>query len=437
MRYSVAFFALATMVAAPAFGGGFSVSEQSGKATAQGGAVTATVSDSSAMFYNLAGLTKVKGLHLTIGSTVALTRYTAEQDVAGDRVSFQSNNPAGIVPVLYAAYELDDEFTLGFSFYNAWGSAVYLPLNATNSAGETVQNPQADLARKTILKTPTASFGVGWDLGERIEGLAVGASIDVMMASIYSYRNLYFGDDLAKVELGAKALAIGPRFGFMYDSPDYEGLSVGFSVKMPMTLNFEGQANFDSYTQGASEPDYRGALPPDGDASGSLTLPLNINFGVADTYMDGKLRVSMEAVLLNYEVYKELRFVLPDGSEAASAKNWKNTLSVRTGLQYTLTEDLFLRAGYVFDTNPVPASTLNSSLIDMDRHFLTTGMGATFGAVTVDFAAMYKLPGERWSNTKRGEDLSRYEFDILVFAVHVGYQMDFGDGASAEEDEES
>ena len=71
MRYSAAIFALATMVAAPAFGGGFSVSEQSGKATWPGGAVTASVGDSAAMYYNVAGLTKVKGLHLTL----AVTRF--------------------------------------------------------------------------------------------------------------------------------------------------------------------------------------------------------------------------------------------------------------------------------------------------------------------------------------------------------------------------
>lgn len=433
MRYSAAIFAIATMVAAPAFGGGFSVGEQSGKATGQGGAVTATVSDSSAMFYNLAGLTKVEGLHFTLGSSVALAQHSFEQSVSGDLVSVTSNNPVGIIPSIYAAYKLSDELGIGFGMFNAWGATVFMPRNGTNSAGELVPNPQADVARKTALKTPTFSLGVGWDAGETIEGLALGASVDLMMGSLYTYRNLYFGDTLGKVELSAKAMAVGGRLGVQYDSPDTDGLSMGLSVKLPMPLDFRGTADFDMMGESDSSPDYRGVLPPDGDAGGVLTLPLAVNVGMSDVYMDGDLRFSIEAVLLHFESYDELAIDLPDGTQSISPKKWNNTISIRSGLEYAAAEDVFLRAGYVYDTNPIPSGTLNASLIDMNRHFVTAGAGATFGDITIDFAGMYKLPtGSRWSTTQMGGDLASYDLEVLLVALHVGYQFDIGGDEDAE-----
>lgn len=433
MRYSAALFVIATMVAAPAFGGGFSVSEQSGKATGQGGAITATASDSAAMYYNLAGLTKIKDLHLTIGSSVALARHSFKQSVSGDLVSVESNNPTGIVPSLYLGYQLSDEFSVGFAFFNTWGATVYMPKNGTNSAGEKVPNPQADVNRKTALKTPTASLGFGWNAGDIIEGLALGASVDVMMGSLYVYRNLYFGEDLAKVELSADAIAVGGRMGIQYDSPDTEGLSMGVSIKLPMNLKFEGNADFNMMGDSESIADYRNSLPPDGPASGDFNLPLAVNVGLSDVYLEGDLRLSGEVSLLHFESYDELRLVLPDGTESVSPKNWNNTISYRFGLEYKAAEQTFLRCGYVFDTNPIPSATLNSSLIDLDRHFVTAGVGTTFGGLTIDVAGMYKIPtGTRWSSPRLGSDLAEYNLEVLLVALHVGYQFDFGGGDGEE-----
>ena len=438
MRYSAAIFAIATMVAAPAFGGGFSVSEQSGKATGQGGAITASVSDSAAMFYNIAGLTKITDLHLTIGTNAILSRGSFTQEVSGDLISAETNNPVGIVPSLYAAYKVSDQFALGFAFFNAWGSTVYMPKQATNSAGESVPNPQADRARTTALKTPTVSLGVAWSDSEFIEGLSVGASVDAMLGTLYSYTNRYLGEDLAKVEINASAMAVGGRFGFQYDSPDSEGLSAGVSLRLPMTLNFSGDADFDMMGASDSSPDYRAVLPPDGEASGTLTLPLVLNIGLSDVILDGDLRISAEVSLTHWESYEELRFTLPDGTDAVTPKNWNNTATYRVGAEYKAAEGILVRAGYIFDMTPVPSATLDASLIDMDRHFVTAGLGATFGDVTIDFAGMYKIPtGRRWSRTQLGAPSANYDLEALVVALHVGYQFNFADGGGDEAEAEA
>ena len=208
---------------------------------------------------------------------------------------------------------------------------------------------------------------------------------------------------------------------------------MGLSIKLPMKLAFEGNADFDMMGDSATLADYRGSLPPDGAAGGDLTLPLAINVGISDVFLEGDLRLSGEIAMVNFESYDELRLALPDGSESVSPKNWNNTVSYRIGAEYKVAEQTFIRGGYVFDTNPIPAATLNSSLIDVDRHFVTAGAGTTFAGITLDVAAMYKIPaGKRWSSTRLGGDLAEYDLEVLLVALHVGYQFDFGGGGGEE-----
>ena len=135
------------------------------------------------------------------------------------------------------------------------------------------------------------------------------------------------------------------------------------SLKLPMKLNFTGDADFDVMGSSPSSADYRAALPPDGEASGSLTLPFVLNIGLSDVIMDGDLRISAEVALTHWESYEELRFTLPDGTDAVSPKNWNNTATYRFGAEYKAAENIMVRAGYVFDMTPVPSATLDLSLI--------------------------------------------------------------------------
>ena len=154
--------------------------------------------------------------------------------------------------------------------------------------------------------------------------------------------------------------------------------------------------------------------------------------------MDGDLRISAEVALTHWESYEELRFTLPDGTDAVTPKNWNNTATYRFGAEYKAAEGILVRAGYIFDMTPVPAATLDASLIDMDRHFVTAGLGATFGDVTVDFAGMYKIPtGRRWARTQLGAPLANYDLEALVIALHVGYQFNFADGGGDEAEAEA
>ena len=110
----------------------------------------------------------------------------------------------------------------GFAFFNTWGSTVYMPKNVTNSAGESVPNPQADVARKTAPR-PQRSVLAWRGTPMREDFLWSQCRRDVTLwLSTSTLARL-------KVEINASAFTVGARFGFMYQSPDSDGLSAACS----------------------------------------------------------------------------------------------------------------------------------------------------------------------------------------------------------------
>ena len=58
---------------------------------------------------------------------------------------------------------------------------------------------------------------------------------------------------------------------------------------------------------------------------------------------------------------------------------WKNQASFRGGVVRLLTENISLRGGYAYSTNPVPASTLSPLTAAIMTNQLSTGIGYRHG----------------------------------------------------------
>ena len=57
------------------------------------------------------------------------------------------------------------------------------------------------------------------------------------------------------------------------------------------------------------------------------------------------------------------------------AKNWEDAWAYHLGGQYAVNKSLDLRAGYTYDTTPIPDATLGAELPDADRHSFSIGSG--------------------------------------------------------------
>jgi long-chain fatty acid transport protein len=74
---------------------------------------------------------------------------------------------------------------------------------------------------------------------------------------------------------------------------------------------------------------------------------------------------------------------------------FKDSWTLRGGLQYMVTPKFALRAGYLWDQAPQPVETMDPLLPDANRNAVTAGIGYTFGKVTLDVTYHHEIFNDR------------------------------------------
>ena len=419
MHKSLTIFAVTTLMASSAYAAGFAVSEHTAESAGQAGVLGSRVNNASAVFYNTAGLTLAKGTQFFLSASAIVGSSSSSEIIDGAEVKVETENPLGVLPAVFMSHQIDDTYTVGMGVFNPFGSTISWP--ATSTDGGT--NPQRDIIRDLSLKTPTLALAGSMNMGDTVEGLSIGASVDVVMGSVYFARDLVFGSEAATMGISGSDVGVGGRFGLQYASPDVEGATFGVTFRLPVDLTFEGNIDIDfEGEEGAA--DYRSALPPDGEISGDLTLPMGVEFCLGSQWSEN-LHLGAALSFNQWSSYQELGFTLPDGSYSAAPKQWHDAFTLRFGAEYDM-DGIMLRAGYMNDQTPMPEETLDASLTDMTRHYVTAGAGMAVGDMDVHFSVLYKLPmGSRSAGTRSAyapPHKAEYTLDILMASLSVSYR---------------
>ncbi|HSY42551.1 MAG TPA: TonB-dependent receptor [Candidatus Acidoferrum sp.] len=72
--------------------------------------------------------------------------------------------------------------------------------------------------------------------------------------------------------------------------------------------------------------------------------------------------------------------------------DWRSEFVYRVGLEYALTDNLFLRGGYCYGNSPVPSTTLNPMTAAIMQNTITCGIGYRWRACEFDLAYQCDLP---------------------------------------------
>ena len=100
-----------------AFSSGFSVYEHGAKATAMGGAFIAQANDPSAVFYNPAGITALKGTQFGLGITVIMPKF-AFTGPAPSTDNLDAEAMTFPIPHLYVTHNFNEQWSAGFGMYS-------------------------------------------------------------------------------------------------------------------------------------------------------------------------------------------------------------------------------------------------------------------------------------------------------------------------------
>jgi len=355
--------------------GGFQTGTQGSKAMGMGHAFVGQASDLSAIYFNAAGLTNLKGFNFMIGTTL----IAPSVEFTGPKPSTKSTKTVSRIftPInLYGSYGVTEDLVVGLGVYNPFGLGSEWPKGWVGKS----------LATKTQLTTFYINPTVAYKLSDM---LSVGAGVDVVLSSVHFYQEADFppipiapGVFLpAAPNVGINLEGSGDpaytfNFGILFKPYDF--LSLGLAYRHSAKLNFDGDLTFSNLpAKPAGYPIGHKDLFPDGKGKASLTMPYDLRFGVSVLPMND-LTVNADVQYVGWESYKELAVDFEKETAAwkdiKTEKNWKNSFTFRIGGEYRYSPFAF-RLGYVYDGSPIPTSTMDPSLPGANRHEFTVGFG--------------------------------------------------------------
>ncbi len=406
------------------FGSGFSIYEQSAKATAMSGAFIAQANDVSALFFNPAGLTSLTSSQVALGTTVIMPSATFLGPANLDENLYTSAEKQVFPPThLYAAYKLNEKLTLGFGFYTMFGLGSKWPGDWAGRELATTSDVQ------TFTLNPVLAGKVTDNLSISI-GLSYVYGTVTLEKSIYA---TYVMDTYVESKLVASGYGLGFNIGVQYKP--FDRVTMGFVYRTNTELKFnDGKATFTlPNLQNEASNQYLAALFPNTTGRSALTLPDLTGFGLAFDLTDN-FTLEADYVKLGWSSYDKLVVNFEDpvagSSQTIAEKNYKDTYSLRAGVEYRLNEQLALRAGVMRDYHAVPDKYLEPSLPEGDRTLFSLGAGYKIDNYTIDAFAMFLNQDERKITTSEIEVSGHpYPFNgtynavANLFGLTLGYSF--------------
>ena len=420
--------------ASTSFAAGFRLPQAGAKAMGMGFAFTAQADDPSAIYFNPAGLTQLKGQNIMVGLTYVrenggefIGTTPVDNNVpltSGGFTNQKSETQKSLNFFIPNTYYTKTNASTGFSY----GVGIFAPFglgqeyNDRNTSIFRNQITKIDLM--TVVVNPTIAFKVN-------EFLSVGAGIDWMYGKAElaktpwspllppSVGNLY------NLDLEAEGDAWGYNFGLLLKPT--KNLRIGANYRSPFTLKLKDGDVTIGNTSAAYLSGGLGATPTNTKGSATISLPATFALGVSYT-MD-KLTVNADADWTFWHSYASLPITIensvPTLFSTNAQKNWKDVVALRLGAEYRVTAPLALRAGFVYDPTPAPASTMGPELPDANRLNYTVGAGYKIGPWTIDGAFQYVDKMDRTVNNQSIAALTGFNGTWTGSAWLVGLDLGY------------
>lgn len=421
--------ALLLLGAGNALAGGFSIYEAGARATAMGGAFTATADDGSAIFYNPAGIAFIPGtvLDLNLMPVMPSTDFTGyppgEDAPVGETVS--QSFP---IPGLYFTHNPGQHLAFGLGVYAPFGLGV-----EWQDPGTWVgRRASYDVDLATVYVTPTCALKLGQNTA-----VAFGLDVSSCRIELNRYRTTVFNDQLVNVMdtklEGTSDLAFAPSFGFM--ARPHRDVSLGFMYHAAKALQFpEGDATLTNVAPEALRAAIDGQIAalggPEHEVSTTLRLPWIMSTGIAWQTSDAT-RLEFDVVRFGWSQFNELklRFDVPV-LDSTIPENYQDAWQLRWGLDHRFSPALSGMLGYCHDVTPQPIASMSPLLPDAGREDLSVGFQYRTGALKFTGSYMAVLFHER-TNVVDGEyvvneetqPVGTYDSTAHIFGIGIGYQF--------------
>lgn len=395
--------------------GGYAIPDLTARAVGKASAVTAGVDDPSAVYFNPAALTQIKG-NQVLGGLNYINSVSSVTNSGRRSVNEHDDN---FVPSFFGNYHVPTtDLTAGIGLYSPFGLATdYNEKSFTRYAAI-----QSEL--KTFYITPA----VGWRANSF---LSVGGGLSFVRGSTRLSRALFISPLLpdAKLRLTGTDDSFAYNLGVLVQPLD--------KVKFGLTFKSRSFLKFDGADVKYSDP--IGTTTKTKVSSGaSVPLPAVVSAGI-NWQVTPAWSVEFVYDWTKWNDFRNLSasFATPLPVLGVPAipsilvdEDWKNTSTFRFGSSYRFTQSFELRAGVGLDETPIPGHTLSPSIPGADILALTAGAGYNWRNVAIDFgyAALFYKTRRVTNNSLEGNPAltpgaDKYQsFSNFVF-LNLGYRF--------------
>jgi|GEM_PF-1132550 len=412
---------------------GFNIYEAGVRATALGGAFTATADDGSALFYNASGMSFMDRSSVSLNIMPIQPRMKFAE--ANSDVTEEVAHNTFLVPGAYYTNSNNEKVAFGVGVYAPFGLGVEW-MNPTEFVGRQVSY---DVEIQTVYVTPAVSFRVA-------DAWAVSIGLDVAHQAL----------DLKKMTLqptsganaidthieGSSSINITPSFGLMF-RPN-EKISAGLMYHHEKTMKYEDQDVTMTNVMDPNHPNYvwaatllaglNGGVPTSTltpTISSELNLPSILSIGLAYKFTP-RLALEGNYVRFGWGTFQSLPMDFSvDALDQEIHFNYKDTWQVRFGLDYVaIPEKLNIMVGYVHDKSPQPAASVSPILPDADRNDYSFGL--QYKHKSWDFTGCYmaviadkrqNIENDRPANPDPAYPVGEYSNVANIFGLSVGYHF--------------
>lgn len=367
--------ALAGLSILNASANGFRLADQDAFATARGEAFVATADNPSAIYYNPAGLTQLKGDNLRNGfyGIYLADDYTPPDTAPNSGSTYQNSKHLAAVPQFFYTHTFKDSpWSAGLGVYMPFGGSINWPddtgfRSVATRGSLTYLRINPAVALKV---SPTLSIGGGVMVNYADMDLEQGIRSFATPVNFYRFR----GD----------GWSVGYNLGLLWQPQ--EKISFGATFRSSAKVTLDGHSEIEWLSAHISDT----ILP----AQMDLNFPLEGVMGVSYRPTP-KWNLEFDADCTDWSSFGTTTIyqqgAVPFGVKQNVPVNlgWQASWMFEFGATRYFDNGWHASAGYVFNENSVPDTYYSPLAADMDRHFFSVGAGHK--GKTVDFDIAYQF----------------------------------------------
>jgi long-chain fatty acid transport protein len=292
-----------------------------------------------------------------------------------------TDNPLSTPFYLYATAGINKNLNVGLAVNTPFGNSLRW------EEGWAGRYLIQEISLQTITIQPTIAYRLN-------ESISIGFGFVVATGKVDLKRKLPFQNESGEGELNISGNTMNYGFNAGILLLPVPELNIGLSYRSLIKMNLDqADANF-------SVPEsLREFFPEANTVATSLPLPANLDLGISYRFSD-KLMAGITLSYVFWSAYESLDFDFEINTMALndlqSPREYNNTLILRTGAEYQVLENLFLRAGVFYDPSPVNENYFSPETPGLNNIGLSTGLSfLPLENLSIDLSFLYIMGIEK------------------------------------------